>query len=150
MNDVSLELQVNCMCVVSGISAANRVIFFVHTEYVDNFVGLSQQESVVPDAGTSFWRTGQKAGLPVHPVTCSPGRETLGWEFDPLRPVVGVCVLHCFMSHHWGGRARTKPAVWLVTSHFGLHCGGSSWLLSVRLTLPLNAAAVRDGAYGYQ
>ena len=42
---------------VSGVSAANRFTDFVavlplsllvHTEYVDNFVGLSQEESVVP------------------------------------------------------------------------------------------------------
>ena len=31
-----------------------------------------------------------KAGLPVHPATCSLGGETLGWDFDPERPVVGV------------------------------------------------------------
>ena len=29
-------------------------------------------------------------GLAVHSVTCSPRRETLGWEFDPVRPVVEV------------------------------------------------------------
>ena len=53
-------------------------------------MGLSQQESVARDAaerGSDAWF---KAGFPVHPVTCSPGGETLGWEFDPLRPVVGV------------------------------------------------------------
>ena len=67
---------------VSGISAENRFTDFVavpplsplvHTEYVDNFVGLSQQESVAPDAAERVSDALVKAGLPVHPVTCSPG-----------------------------------------------------------------------------
>ena len=84
---------------VSGISAENRFTDFVavppltllvHTEYVDNFVGLSKKESVTRDAAERVSDALVKAGLPVHPVTCSLGAETLGWEFDPLRPVVGV------------------------------------------------------------
>ena len=61
----------------------------------------------------------------------------------------GAFVLHYFMSHHWVGRAKTKSVPWLVTSRlrFGLQCGESSWLLSVRLTLSLNVGAVRDGGW---
>ena len=61
-----------------------------HTEYVDNFVCLAQQESVVGDAAERVFDALVEVGLPVHPVTCSSGGETSGLEFDPVRPVVGV------------------------------------------------------------
>ena len=62
----------------------------MHTEYVDNFVGLSQQESVARNAAERVSGALVEAGLPVHPVTYFPGDETLGTEYDPVRPVVGV------------------------------------------------------------
>ena len=60
---------------VSGISAANQFAAFVavpplsplvHTEHVDNFVGLSQQERVARDAAELVSGALIKAGLPVH------------------------------------------------------------------------------------
>ena len=48
----------------------------------------------------------------------------------------------------WVGRTRTKSALCLVISHFGLWCGERSWPLSAQLTLSLTAEAVRDGACG--
>ena len=65
---------------VTGISAANPHTDFVavpplsplvHTEYVDNFVGLSQQEGVARDAAERVSDALVEDGLPVHPVICS-------------------------------------------------------------------------------
>ena len=53
-------------------------------------MGPSQQESAALDTAERVSDALAKAGLAVHPVTCSLGGETLGWEFDPPRPVVGV------------------------------------------------------------
>ena len=53
---------------VSGISAENWFTLspLVHTEYVDNFMGLSQQESVACDAAERV--SDALAGLLVHPI----------------------------------------------------------------------------------
>ena len=86
---------------VSGILAENRFTDFVavaplsllvHTECVDKFVGLSQQESLAWDEAERVYRALVKAGFNVHPVTCSAGGGTDVGN--------GVFVLHCFMSHH--------------------------------------------------
>ena len=65
------------------------------------------------------------------PVTCSPGGDTkrLGSSIqrgrlsECLAGGFGSSVLPCLMSHLGVGRARTKLACWLATSHFGLWCG---------------------------
>ena len=45
----------------------------VHTEHVDNFVGLSQRESVAQYAAERVSDALVEARRPVHPVTCSSG-----------------------------------------------------------------------------
>ena len=148
--------------------SANRcatTVSFVHTEHVDNSVRLSQHESVPGTRSNDFLTHWSKPAclftlslvftppslLPPPPL---PQRD-LGWEFDPLRPVVGVSrhgfgafALHCFMSHHWLGERRRNQFSGLVTLRIGLQCGESSWPLSVRLTLSLNGGAVRDRGCG--
>ena len=128
---------------VSGISAENRFTDFVAVSFGTHGIGgqsrgLSQQESMARDAAERVYDALVKAGLPVHPVTCSPREFRLGvrsveavvwvsrrglWRFR-------VALLHV-ASLGW---ARTKSVLWLVTSRFELKCGESSWLLSARLT----------------
>ena len=95
-----------------------------------------------------------KAGLPVHFVTCSSGRETLGWEFDLVRPVVGLSRrglwrLRVAMLHVGSLGWASEDEISSLVGHFTFRSlVRSSKLLSVRLTLSLNAGAVRDAACG--
>ena len=77
-----------------------------------------------------------KVGLLLHP-SFAPRREgdrqavsliRKGQLLGCLAAGFGAFELHCFVSHHWVGRAKTKSVLWLVTSRFGLQCGESSWL----------------------
>ena len=62
----------------------------IHTEYVDNFVALSQQVGVAEQAAREVSSHLQKRGLPVHEVEAGNGGETLGWKFLEDAPVVAV------------------------------------------------------------
>ena len=61
---------------------------FVHAEYVDNFIALSQERGVAHELATEVEQELNKRGLPTHPVESSVGGETLGWSFDSDRPHV--------------------------------------------------------------
>eukprot|EP00971_Amphidinium_carterae_P212443 4216256-Amphidinium_carterae.2 len=59
---------------------------FVHTQYVDNFICLSQDAKIghrVADQADTRLR---ERGLPTHGVEHSIGGTTLGWTFDSKRP----------------------------------------------------------------
>ena len=97
---------------VSGIPAANRFTDFVavplpstlaHTEYVDSFVGLSEQ-LVLP--GRDF-----RLGVRPDEAGC--------WGVSPWTWRLRVAMLRV-VSLGW---ARTSSVVWLVISSFGLWCG---------------------------
>ena len=84
---------------VPGISRTNALIDrqpapslqpYLHTEYVDNFVALSQKGGPVLKAATDVRDELTAAGLPCHEVECSQGGETLGWSFDERAPTVCV------------------------------------------------------------
>ena len=62
----------------------------IHTEYVDNFVGLSKNEQEVRAVTEQVAAALQAAGLPTHPVEVSQGGDTLGWRFDEEAPTLGV------------------------------------------------------------
>ena len=50
----------------------------VHTEYVDNFVCLSQDHAAAEKAAVYVEKELHKVGLPTQEVTCFTGGETLG------------------------------------------------------------------------
>lgn len=84
---------------ISGLGEANRFVDgrpppdlhpLIHTEYVDNFVALSQQVGVAEQAAREVSSHLQKRGLPVHEVEAGNGGETLGWKFLEDAPVVAV------------------------------------------------------------
>ena len=119
---------------VSGISAANRFTDcaavpplppLVRTDFVDNFVGLPQQESVARDAAERI----------------SSALACLAFSEGDPRPVGGVSPWalapswRCFMSRRWVGVSEDG------------RCGERSRLPSVRLGHSL-VGAVRDGPHG--
>ncbi len=63
---------------------------FVHTEYVDNFVALSQRPGLVFELATAAGKELQSRGLPTHDVEAGVGLDTLGWNFDEHSPKVRV------------------------------------------------------------
>lgn len=63
---------------------------FVHTEYVDNFVALSQRPGLVCELATAAGKELQSRGLPTHDVEAGVGLDTLGWNFDEHSPKVKV------------------------------------------------------------
>ena len=63
---------------------------FVHTEYVDNFVALSQKPGLCFELAERVGHVLNERGLPTHPVEAGVGLETLGWKFDERKPMVRV------------------------------------------------------------
>lgn len=63
---------------------------FVHTEYVDNFVALSQKPGLAFELADIVGRKLRSRGLPTHETEGGAGVETLGWKFDSEGPVVRV------------------------------------------------------------
>lgn len=59
---------------------------FIHTEYVDNFVALSQKSGVAGQVASAVGEEFNARGLPTHEVECSVGGDTLGWSFCEDRP----------------------------------------------------------------
>eukprot|EP00971_Amphidinium_carterae_P109169 2161747-Amphidinium_carterae.1 len=63
---------------------------FVHTQYVDNFICLSQNSEVGRKVAEVADERLREKGLPTHGVEHSVGGTTLGWTFDAQRPRVFV------------------------------------------------------------
>ena len=63
---------------------------FIHTQYVDNFVSLSQEPGVAAVVTRSVESALNDRGLPTHPVEHEVGGDTLGWHFDSEVPSVSV------------------------------------------------------------
>ena len=63
---------------------------FVHTEYVDNFVALSQSQGLVKELAAEVQGALQERGLPTHEVEATVGGDTLGWHFSDTSPTVTV------------------------------------------------------------
>ena len=63
---------------------------FVHLEYVDNFVALSQRPGLVADLAAQMKTKLNDCGLPTHEVEAGKGLETLGWAFSHDKPEVKV------------------------------------------------------------
>jgi hypothetical protein len=63
---------------------------FVHAEYVDNFICLSQQAGLVSDLAGVVEKELNRRGLPTHPVEADTGGETLGWYFDSKKASVAM------------------------------------------------------------
>lgn len=59
---------------------------FIHTEYVDNFIALSQDSALVGQLAASVGDELNRRGLPTHPVEVC--QDTLGWHFSENRPQV--------------------------------------------------------------
>ena len=62
----------------------------VHTEYVDNFVALSQRPGLAFELANEVGQRLRERGLPTHEVEAGRGIETLGWKFSETEPVVKV------------------------------------------------------------
>eukprot|EP00971_Amphidinium_carterae_P152973 3032700-Amphidinium_carterae.1 len=62
----------------------------VHTEYVDNFVALAQDERTCAAAAQGVQEQLEQAGLPTHGTEVTKGGTTLGWDFHEDAPVLGV------------------------------------------------------------
>lgn len=61
---------------------------YIHTQYVDNFVALSQRPHVAAEIASQVGRALNERQLPTHAVEASAGGDTLGWHFDEERPQV--------------------------------------------------------------
>lgn len=59
---------------------------FLHTEYVDNFIALSQEAGVVGPLAAAVGAELNKRGLATHPV--EHNQQTLGWQFSETKPEV--------------------------------------------------------------
>eukprot|EP00971_Amphidinium_carterae_P078126 1545680-Amphidinium_carterae.3 len=96
------ELHESIALRVPGLTVSNRLVDkcpapritkeqnVIHTEYVDNFVALSQEVERSRNAATQLQSAMTDSGLPTHPVECTVGGDTLGWHFDSDLPLVGV------------------------------------------------------------
>ena len=62
----------------------------IHTQYVDNFLALSQRPEPARRAAEAVRAAFDAAALPHHGVEESRGGEALGWEFGSSAPVVGT------------------------------------------------------------
>lgn len=100
---VCQELHESIVEGCSGITDDNRFVDgrpspdmrehpLIHTEYVDNFVSLSQAEAPARIAAVVAGAALNAAGLPTHDVEFSVGGDTLGWSFGSETPTVGVSV----------------------------------------------------------
>ena len=63
---------------------------YLHTEYVDNFVVLTQQKGLAYELADRVGQSLRERGLPTHPVEAGAGLETLGWKFSSDHPMVQV------------------------------------------------------------
>ena len=63
---------------------------YLHTEYVDNFVVLTQRKGLAYDLADRIGQALRERGLPTHEVEAGTGLETLGWKFSKDHPMVQV------------------------------------------------------------
>eukprot|EP00435_Cladocopium_sp_Y103_P066614 s689_g28.t2 len=63
---------------------------YVHTQYVDNFVAISQVPGRAKQLAEAVGVALNKHGLPTHDVEAGVGMETLGWAFGSEHPTVGI------------------------------------------------------------
>ena len=63
---------------------------YVHTQYVDNFVAISQTEGRAKALAEAVGIALNKHGLPTHEVEAGYGVETLGWAFSADHPMVSI------------------------------------------------------------
>lgn len=63
---------------------------YVHTQYVDNFVAISQTKGRAKDLAEAVGVALNKHGLPTHEVEAGYGLETLGWAFSADHPRVSI------------------------------------------------------------
>lgn len=84
---------------IAGLGHSNRFVDgkvpptlapLIHTEYVDNFIAISQTSGEARQAAEAVSVELQRRGLPVHEVEAGMGGETLGWKFEEDRPSVVV------------------------------------------------------------
>ena len=61
---------------------------FIHTEYVDNFLCLSQDPKIARRRAEQVQSALEERGLPTHDIEASVGGQTLGWEFSEHEPAV--------------------------------------------------------------
>ena len=62
----------------------------IHTEYADNFESYAYREDLVTDAAQLVEGRLNDAGLPTHSVIATRGGDSLGWNFLPTEPILGV------------------------------------------------------------
>ena len=67
-----------------------RLKTYLHTEYVDNFVVVTQKRDLAYDLADRIGRALRERGLPTHEVEAGKGLETLGWKFSSDHPFVQV------------------------------------------------------------
>ena len=63
---------------------------YVHTQYVDNFVAISQKKGRARALAEAVGVALNDHGLPTHEVEAGIGIETLGWAFGEEHPSVRV------------------------------------------------------------
>lgn len=63
---------------------------YIHTQYVDNFVAISQTPGKAKMLAEKIGVDLQSHGLPTHPVEAAVGFETLGWLFTAGHPRVSI------------------------------------------------------------
>ena len=63
---------------------------YIHTQYVDNFVALSQKPGRAKELAEAVGAKLNQHGLPTHEVEAGQGIETLGWLFTGGHPTVSV------------------------------------------------------------
>ena len=63
---------------------------YTHTQYVDNFVVVTQKRDLAYDLADRIGRALRERGLPTHEVEAGKGLETLGWKFSSDHPFVQV------------------------------------------------------------
>lgn len=63
---------------------------YVHTQYVDNFVAISQTRGRAKALAEAVGVALNRHGLPTHEVEAGYGVETLGWAFNADHPTVSI------------------------------------------------------------
>eukprot|EP00435_Cladocopium_sp_Y103_P014029 s3339_g3.t1 len=63
---------------------------YIHTQYVDNFVALSQRPGRAKELAEEIGVSLNKHGLPTHEVEAGVGVKTLGWLFSGSHPMVSI------------------------------------------------------------